>query len=84
MFQQVLGGMIGHCFYKLTVTKLQPEKGSYYFEKKQDVWHVGYFSYKEVLSNVQEWYERGADAVEMEMITREQFDAILPTPFDKK
>jgi hypothetical protein len=66
------------CFYKLTITKLKPVKGSYYFEKKEDVWHVGYFSYPEVLATVEEWYERGADAVEMEMITQEEFDNLLP------
>ena len=65
------------CFYKLTITKEKPVKGSYYFEKKEDVWHIGYFAYKDVLKEVEAWYERGADAVEMEMITQEQFDEIM-------
>jgi hypothetical protein len=69
------------CFYKLTITKLQPQKGSYYFEKREDVWHVGYFTYREVLNTVEEWYERGADAVELEMISKDQFDRLLPSPF---
>ena len=49
-------------------------KGSYYFEKKEDEWHIGYFAYKEVLKEVEAWYERGAEAVEMEMITQTEFD----------
>ena len=65
------------CFYKLMITKDKPVPGSYYFEKKSDVWHVGYFPYKEVLKEVEAWYERGADAVEMEMITQEQFDEVM-------
>lgn len=68
------------CFYRLTVTKLKPQKGSYYFEQKEDVWHIGYFTYKDVLREVDKWYERGADAVEMEMITQEEFEALLPRP----
>lgn len=69
--------MKDECFYKLTVTKDKPVRGSYYFEKKSDVWHIGYFTYKDVLKEVEQWYERGADAVEMEMITQEQFDEVM-------
>jgi len=62
------------CFYKLTVTKDKPVRSSYYFEKKEDVWHLGYLSYKEVMQHVEDFYKRGADAVEMEMITQAEFD----------
>ena len=59
-------------------------KGSYYFEKKKDEWHIGYFPYKEVLNEVEAWYERGADAVEMEMITQEQFDEVMRPYTDER
>ena len=72
--------MQGDCFYRLTVTKDRPRPGSYYFDKKVDVWHLGYFTYKDVLREVEVWYQRGADAVELEMITQQEFDDLLPRP----
>jgi hypothetical protein len=36
--------------------------------------------YKEVIKAVEDHYRDGADAVEMEMITKEQFDDRLPKP----
>ena len=71
------------CFYKFKVTKIHPD-GSFYFQKKYDTWYYGYFPYKMILREVQQWYKSGADCVELEMITQEQFDKTLPTPFDKK
>ena len=38
-------------------------------------------SYKEVMEAVEEHYTNGADAVVMEMITKEQFNDRLPKPF---
>lgn len=37
--------------------------------------------YKEVIKAVEEHYTNGADAVEMEMITEEQFNDRLPKPY---
>ena len=71
------------CFYKFKITKDNPN-GSYYFQKKVDYWYYGYFSYRMILNEVRDWYKDGADCVELEMITQEQFDHRLPTPFDKK
>ena len=37
--------------------------------------------YKDVMEAVKEHYTNGADAVEMEMITEEQFNDRLPKPY---
>ena len=37
--------------------------------------------YKDVMEAVEQHYRDGADAVEMEMITKEQFDDRLPKPY---
>ena len=37
--------------------------------------------YKDVMEAVEEHYTNGADAVEMEMITQEQFNDRLPKPY---
>tara|TARA_B100001778_G_C18495095_1_gene586911 strand:+ start:194 stop:385 length:192 start_codon:yes stop_codon:yes gene_type:complete len=37
--------------------------------------------YKDVMEAVEEHYTNGADAVEMEMITEEQFNDRLPKPY---
>ena len=37
--------------------------------------------YKDVLEAVEEHYTNGADAVELEMITEEQFNDRLPKPY---
>ena len=55
--------------YKCTVTK----------GKKEDVWHYS-LPYKMILKEVNQHYKDGADAVEMEMITQEEFDDQLPKP----
>ena len=72
--------MTERLYYKLTVTKLKPD-GSWYFHKKTDHWYIGGFTFRQAMKHVQEWYDRGADAVEMELLTREQFDRVPnPTP----
>jgi len=52
------------CFYKVKVTK----------NNKTEIYHWGYFPYKMVLDDVKQLYKDGADAVELEMITKENFD----------
>jgi hypothetical protein len=52
------------CFYKVKITK----------KNKTETYHWGYFSYKMVLDDVKQAYKDGADAVELEMITKENFD----------
>ena len=36
--------------------------------------------WKDVLREVKQFYKDGADAVELEMITKEEFDETLPRP----
>jgi hypothetical protein len=52
------------CFYKVKITK----------KNKLETYHWGYFPYKMVLDDVKQLYKDGADAVELEMITKENFD----------
>ena len=60
------------CFYKVTVTTCVPE--SINFFEDEEIWHLGYYPYIEVLKDVKELYKEGADAVELEMIKQEEFD----------
>ena len=46
---------------------------------KTEVYGYG-LPYKDVIQAVEDHYNDGADAVEMEMITKEQFDDRLPKP----
>jgi hypothetical protein len=55
------------CFYKVKITK----------ENKTEIYHWGYFPYKMVLDDVKQAYKDGADAIELEMITKKQFDKII-------
>tara|TARA_B100000519_G_scaffold185085_1_gene179964 strand:- start:12 stop:194 length:183 start_codon:yes stop_codon:yes gene_type:complete len=58
-----------NCNYKCIVTK----------GNNEEVWHYSlpwYFIKKEVKQH----YKDGADAVELEMITQEEFDDLLPKP----
>ena len=57
------------CNYKCTVTK----------GKKEVIWHYS-LPYKMIEEEVDQHYKEGADAVELEMITQEEFDAQLPKP----
>jgi hypothetical protein len=52
------------CFYKVKVTK----------NGKTEIYHWGYFPYSMVLDDVKTLYKEGADAVELEMISKNQFD----------
>ena len=52
------------CFYKVKVTK----------NGKTEIYHWGYFPYSMVLDDVKTLYKEGADAVELEMISKEKFD----------
>lgn len=52
------------CFYKVRITK----------NNKTEIYHWGYFPYKMVLADVEKHYQEGADAVELEMISQDQFD----------
>ncbi len=57
------------CYYICLVTKNGKTEG------------YGYgLPYKEVIKAVEDHYRDGADAVEMEMITKEQFNDRLPKP----
>ena len=65
------------CFYRVEVTR-ENFDGSYYFPTKTETWWVGRFTWREVLAYVEEWYERGADAVVLAMITEEEFYEQMP------
>ncbi len=78
------------CFYKVTVTTCVPE--SINFFEDEEIWHLGYYPYIEVLNEVEQFYKDGADAVELEMITQKEFDLhldleqqiITPEEFDER
>jgi len=59
-------------------------KLSYYIclvTKNDKTEEYGYgLPYKDIMEAVEQHYKDGADAVEMEMITKEQFDDRLPKP----
>ncbi|MBC8435793.1 MAG: hypothetical protein H8D84_02285 [Proteobacteria bacterium] len=54
-------------FYKVKITT----------GKKEEIYHWGYYPYHLVIKGVKELYKEGADAVELEMITQEEFDKII-------
>lgn len=68
------------CYYKLTVTKDKPTR-DWYFPKVESDWYIGGFTWSQVLAHVEEWYARGADCVEMEMITKDEFDNTAPKTY---
>ena len=78
------------CFYKVTVTTCVPE--SINFFEDEEIWHLGYYPYIEVLKEEEQFYKDGADAVELEMIKQEEFDLhmdleqqiITPEEFDER
>jgi hypothetical protein len=41
---------------------------------KTEIYHWGYFPYSMVLDDMKTLYKEGADAVELEMISKKQFD----------
>ena len=63
------------CFYKVTVTTCVPE--SINFFEDQEIYHWGYYPYHLVIKGVKELYKEGADAVELEMITKKKFDKLM-------
>ena len=67
------------CFYKVTVTTCVPE--SINFFEDEEIWHLGYYPYIEVLKEVEQHYKDGADAVELEIITQEEFDERIQTEY---
>ena len=52
------------CFYKVKITR----------EKRTLTERWGYYPYSMVMKDVKKLYKEGADAVELEMITQEEFD----------
>ena len=67
------------CFYKVTVTTCVPDSINLF--EDEEIWHLGYYPYKMVMKDVKELYKEGADAVELEMITQEDFDARIQTEY---
>ena len=57
------------CYYRCFVTK----------QNKTEEYSYG-LTWNEVKSEVDKHYQEGADAVELEMITKEEFDDGLPKP----
>tara|TARA_S200000501_G_C20777694_1_gene723471 strand:+ start:203 stop:418 length:216 start_codon:yes stop_codon:yes gene_type:complete len=66
------------CYYICTVTKVVPDSINFF----EDVEEYGYgLPWKDVLKEVEQHYLNGADAVELEMITEEEFNDRLPKPY---
>ena len=65
------------CFYRVEVIR-EDFNGSYYFPKRSETWWGGRFNWREVVKYTEEWSERGADAVTLEMITEEEFYEQMP------
>ena len=63
------------CFYKVTVTTCVPE--SINFFEDEEIYHWGYYPYSLVIKEIKELYKEGADAVELKMITQDEFDKII-------
>ena len=59
-----------HCYYRCFVTT----------GTKTIEWGYG-LPWKDVLKEVKQHYKDGADAVELEMITEEEFNDRLPKPY---
>ena len=67
------------CFYKVTVTTCVPE--SINFFEDEEIYYWGYYPYNIVMKDVKQHYKDGADAVELEMITQEEFDERIHTEY---
>ena len=66
------------CYYICTVTKAVPDSINFFEEEEE----YGYgLPWKDVLAEVEQHYKDGALAVELEMITKEQFNDRLPKPY---
>ena len=59
------------CFYKVKITR----------GKKTKIERWGYYPYSMVMKDVKELYKEGADAVELEMITQEEFDETIQAEY---
>ena len=67
------------CFYKVTVTTCVPDSINLF--EDEEVYRLGYYPWSWVKKEVEQHYKNGADAVELEMITQEEFDDGLPKPY---
>ena len=67
------------CFYKVTVTTCVPE--SINFFEDEEIYYWGYYPYNIVMKDVKQHYKDGADAVELEMITQEEFGERIQTEY---
>ena len=65
------------CYYKCIVTTCVPDSINKF--EDEEVWHYG-LPWHEVLKEVKQHYKDGADAVELELITEEEFNEQLPKP----
>ena len=66
------------CYYICYVTKCVPDSINFFEETEE----YGYgLPYRDILEAVEQHYRNGADAVELEMITEEQFNDRLPKPY---
>lgn len=65
-------------YYICRVTKCVPESINFFEDEEE----YGYgLPYKDIMKEVERHYREGADAVELEMITKEEFDERLPKPY---
>lgn len=65
-------------YYICRVTKCVPESINFFEDEEE----YGYgLPYKDIMKEVERHYKEGADAVELEMITKEEFDERLPKPY---
>ena len=65
-------------YYICRVTKCVP--GSINFFEDEEEYGYG-LPYKDIMKEVERHYKEGADAVELEMITKEEFDERLPKSY---
>jgi hypothetical protein len=66
------------CYYRCIVTKCVPDSINFFEDEEE----YGYgLPWKDVLKEVKKHYKDGADAVELEMITKEEFNDRLPKPY---
>ena len=65
-------------YYICRVTKCVPESINFFEDEEE----YGYgLPYKDIMKEVKRHYREGADAVELEMITEEEFNERLPKPY---
>ena len=65
-------------YYICRVTKCVPESINFFEDEEE----YGYgLPYKDIMKEVERHYKEGADAVELEMITKEEFDERLSKPY---